>query len=139
MKRSIVAVLSMIGLALALLATAAPATAASRFIGFDGYETRCLDAGFKLCLYYNSGTAGAYWGTNVSVSDIGTRRFGTAGAGNGQLIKNNAASMMCGYTTPNRCTSYFNSGFLGNSDWMYWGQKGNLYYTYNDEAAVRIS
>lgn len=140
MKKPFALLIAAAGLALTLLATVAtPASAATRHVGYDGFESRCYATGHRLCLYYNSGNLGAYWGTSSNVSDIGTRRYGTVGAGQGQLVKNNAASMMCGFSTPNRCTVYFHSDHVGNSDWMYWGQIGNLYYTYNENASVKIT
>ena len=139
MKRTLLAITAAIGLAVTGLALAGPASASSRHVGITGYEARCDNAGWRLCLYYNSGLLGSYWGTNKSVSNLAGITFNTAGNGRGQAVKNNAASMMCGLLTPNKCTVYFNSGYAGNTDWMYWGEIGNLYYTYNEDGAVKIT
>lgn len=55
------------------------------------------------------------------------------------LVGAGSASAACGYSTPTRCTSYFNSGFVGDSDWMNWGEVGRLVNTYNENASVKIT
>jgi surface antigen len=72
------------------LAVSAPAQAASR----DGV----CDSG-EFCLYYNSGNAGAVSDHTSSLADYGAAQpacyeFKGSGAGRGQCVKNNAASVL---------------------------------------------
>ncbi len=125
---------------LSAFAVAAPANAvvAGHKIGASGYETRCRQSGYKLCLYYQSGMSTAYWGTTASVRDLtGYKFFSGTGTGAGQNVENNAAAMVC-MSAPTGCCSYDGSGFGGNYDWEYPLQKGVLFYTWNNEASVKV-
>ena len=121
------------------LAIPASANAAGHYIGTDGAEARCNASPYLLCLYYSTFSS-AYWGTSGNDTNLGDNHFfsGT-GSGAGQVVRNNAARMHCDYYVPNQCFSYYNTNYGGNYDWEYWHDIGTLYFTWNDEASVKIT
>ncbi|TPG17221.1 peptidase inhibitor family I36 protein [Pedococcus bigeumensis] len=113
--------------------TAAPAQAAAR----DGI---CQSGEF--CLYYNSDNAGSVSDFTTSIDDYGASQpecyeFKGAGAGQGQCVKNNAASVW--NRTSGSVTVFYNSGYSGDSQSFASGAKGNLNATLkNDNAGHRL-
>ena len=120
--------------AAALLSSGAgPAHAAAR----DGH---CDDGEF--CYFYNSDNQGSVSDFTSSVPDYGTTQpgcydFKGDGAGKGDCIKNNAASVW--NRTSGDVTVYFNTGYDGATDVIDKGFKGNLNSTlYNENASHRL-
>jgi len=125
-----------IGVAVAALAAAgftalasAPASAAAR----DGV----CDSG-EFCYYYNSDNAGSISDFTGSIADYGTTQpscydYKGAGSGQGQCIKNNAASVWNRSSATVRV--YFNSGYGGASQDFAAGAKGNLNSTLKNNNA----
>lgn len=110
----------------ALLTGLAPAASAGEHDGgCDGLE---------LCLYYNSGQAGAMHDFRYRISDFAPYRFLGSGNGSGLSVKNNAASARNrdGYFT---ARVYFNSGYAGPADDVAPLTARNLGDTYNDNAS----
>ncbi|GGL26647.1 peptidase inhibitor family I36 protein [Phycicoccus endophyticus] len=121
-KRLLAGAATAAAVAAPLLATAAPAQAAAR----DG---SCNSGEF--CYYYNSGNAGSVSDFAGSVGDYGTTQpgcyeFKGAGAGKGQCIKNNAASVW--NRTGKKVRVYYNSGYDGSNHYQDFapGAKKNL-------------
>jgi hypothetical protein len=135
--------LSAVATGAALASTLAPAgaaNAATRHVGtIAGVEARCNSSVYTLCLYYNSGANTAYWGTNVNVEDLAGRTFfsGT-GAGSGQAVKNNAAAASCDLLSTGKCWVFFNSNYGGDADYLNGQETGRLFYTYNEDASVKV-
>jgi hypothetical protein len=128
-----------IGLA-AALTPAGAASAATRHVGtIAGVETRCNNSPYWLCLYYNSSARTGYWGTSTDVSDLAGETFlsGT-GAGSGQAVKNNAAAASCDLPATGKCWVFFNHGYAGNADYLNGQETGQLSYTYNEDASVKV-
>ena len=134
------AVAAAVGLATAL-APAGVANAASHHVGtISGVETRCNSSVYTLCLYYNSNAATAYWGTSSNVSNLVNETFfGGTGAGSGQGVKNNAAAASCDLLSSGKCYIFFNSNYGGNYDYLNGQETGKLYYTYNEDASVKVA
>ncbi|MFB6947093.1 peptidase inhibitor family I36 protein [Streptomyces sp. NPDC060286] len=90
----------------------------------------------KFCLYYNSNLGGSYSALGASDPDLAGRTFTSAGAGQGQGVKNNAASAwnntLCGAVV------FYNSNYGGPYDKFLNGQHFNLVNTYNQNASVRF-
>lgn len=113
--------------------TAAPAQAAAR----DGI---CQSGEF--CLYYNSDHLGSVSDFTTSIDDYGATQpecyeFKGAGAGQGQCVKNNAASVW--NRTGGSVTVFYNSGYSGDSQTFASGAKVNLNATLkNDNASHRL-
>jgi hypothetical protein len=128
--------------AAAVLGVTGPANAvASHHIGNAGFEARCNDSPYLLCQYWYHGmNTGAYWGTTGNDANlIDNHFFSGTGQGAGEVVKNNATAMHCDFFVPNKCYSYFNSNYGGNFDWEWWQEIGTLYYTWNDNASVKIT
>jgi hypothetical protein len=105
------------------------------------------ESAFKYAIYYNSNHGGAYRNIGYSVYDFADERIGGSsqgglqplnfchgGNGNGQGIKNNAASVKNKHTTYYAVT-YFNSGYKGSADWVGPSVGRNLSVTYNENAS----
>jgi hypothetical protein len=131
-----VALATMLGI-VGALAVVAPASAGTSYVGTDGSENRCNSL-FKSCLYYSTYSS-AYWPTSGGDSDLGNNYFysGT-GTGAGVKVRNNAARMFCYYGVSQQCQSYYSPGYTGSMDWMFYGQIGQLNYTWNDEASMKV-
>ncbi|MEV7237285.1 peptidase M23 [Streptomyces sp. NPDC051020] len=87
-----------------------------------------------LCLHYNSNNAGSHTGFVSSVSNQVGYTFKSAGAGQGQALKNNAASVQ-NWDHSRDAAVYFNSGYSGNYDLALAWTGGNLAATYNNNAS----
>jgi hypothetical protein len=122
------------------LALPTPAQAASRFVGVDAQEGRCRTHPTALaCFYFNFFDQG-YWGTAGPDGNLGDNRyFAGTGQGSGQIVRNNSRKLHCDFAVANICESFFSPNLTGNDDWMFWGQVGELFFTWNDNASVRIS
>src|SRR6478735_6476252 len=112
-----------------VLATSTPAFAASR----DGV----CDSG-EFGYYYNSDNAGSIPDFTTSIDDYGTSQpdcyeFKGAGNGQGQCIKNNAASVW--NRTGQTVTVYYNTGYAGATQTIAAGAKVNLNATLKNENA----
>jgi hypothetical protein len=125
--------LALVGTALAMttsiLSIASPASAADR-------NGKC-DSG-EFCYYYNSGNAGSISDFDESIEDYGATQpscyeFKGDGNGEGQCIKNNAASVW--NRTGKTVKVYFNSDFGGASQSFASGDKGNLNATLKNNNA----
>jgi murein DD-endopeptidase MepM/ murein hydrolase activator NlpD len=133
-RRGLVAlvVAAVIGAA-TVIAGAAPAQAATARNGV------CESGEF--CLYYNSDTSGSLSDFAGSISDYGSSsgcyKFVSAGAGQGQCVKNNAASAW--NRTGRYVTVFYNSGYSGPIDNFSPGADANLRaYLKNENAAHLI-
>ncbi|MFC4336359.1 peptidase inhibitor family I36 protein [Salininema proteolyticum] len=136
MRRTSIALLAAITLAaqiLGLAVSATPAAAADR----DG---TCESGEF--CYYFNSDNQGSVSDFTDSVSDYGTSQpscydFKGAGSGQGECIKNNAASVWNRSSTTVRV--YYNTGHGGSYQDVAPGYKGQLNSTlYNNNASHRF-
>jgi len=133
------AVATAAGIAAALMPAVA-ANAAGHHVGtIAGVESRCNSSAYTLCLYYNSSTTTAYWGTSSNVSNlVNDTFFSGTGAGSGQAVKNNAAAASCDLLSSGKCYIFFNSNYGGNYDYLNGQETGQLYYTYNEDASVKV-
>ncbi|WP_327735236.1 peptidase inhibitor family I36 protein [Streptomyces nojiriensis] len=87
------------------------------------------------CLYYNSNQAGARWFTDGDVPNLAGEIFTTWANGEGELVKNNAASTQ---NASNYCYRvYYNSNYAGPYDTVQAHSSRNLVNTYNNNASVR--
>ncbi|MCM0676612.1 hypothetical protein NCC78_18245 [Micromonospora phytophila] len=136
-RRSTAALIATMLSIVGALAVISPASAGNAYIGVDGRESRCNNNS-RSCLYYST-LSSAYWATTGGDSDLGNNYFASGtGSGAGQRVRNNAARMSCYYGVAQQCQSYFSPGYTGSMDWMFWGQTGQLYYTWNDEASMKV-
>lgn len=123
-------------LAAAVIAT----TALTGVAGADTVGTMAARDGkcdnLEFCLYYNSNYAGSVSDHDEQVSDFAPYVFKGAGAGQGQGVKNNAASA-CNNTGRYTARVYYNSGFKGVYDDIPPRTCRNLSKTYNDNASFR--
>lgn len=133
-RRALLALIAaaVMGAALSLAGTA-PAQAATARNGV------CESGEF--CLYYNSDTQGSVSDFAGSISNYGTGsscyEFKGSGAGQGQCVKNNAASAW--NRTGRYVTVFYNSGYSGPIDNFSPGASANLRpYLKNDNAGHRI-
>ncbi len=118
-----------LALTLSALSFAGPASAAGR----DG---QCQSGEF--CYYYNSNEAGSVSDFTDSLDDYGTTQpscyeFKGAGSGQGQCIKNNAASVWNRSSKTVRV--YYNSNFAGAYQSVAAGAKANLNATLKNNNA----
>ena len=128
-RRAAAGLLAAVGIAASLVAIAPGAQAADR----DGI---CQSGEF--CLYYNSDHAGSVSDFTGSIADYGATQpdcyeFKGAGAGQGQCVKNNAASVW--NRTGGTVTVFYNSDFGGASQSFAAGAKVNLNATLKNENA----
>jgi len=134
------AMASAVGVTAALMPAGVAANAAGRHVGtIAGVERRCNASRYTLCLYYNSSTTTAYWGTSGNVSNlVNARFFSGTGAGSGLGVKNNAAAASCDLLSSGKCYVFFNSNYSGNYDYLNGQETGKLSYTYNENASVKV-
>jgi len=118
---------------------ASPAEAVnSHVVGHPGYEQRCLNDQYNVCLYYNTNyTQDAYWGIYFQEPDLGTQYFlPFTGAGSNQIVKNNSNFMFCTIYNPGLCVSYRGTGWTGDYDYESYNNIGQLWYTINRNASI---
>jgi murein DD-endopeptidase MepM/ murein hydrolase activator NlpD len=109
----------------ATLAISAPAQAAVA-------QNGVCESG-EFCLYYNSDRTGSLSDFTGSIADYGTYKFKSAGAGQGQLVKNNAASVR--NLTFGAVTVFYNSNYAGSSQTIAPGAAVNLNTTLKNQNA----
>lgn len=91
------------------------------------------------CLYYNSNYGGSYHKFDYGdVANLAGYNFTSPGSGQGQTVKNNAASGRNGFAYVN-VRVYFNSNYSGPSDYFTPGVGKNLVNTYNENASIAMS
>ncbi|WP_026925175.1 peptidase inhibitor family I36 protein [Glycomyces arizonensis] len=134
-RRGMLALVLAVALGAALgLAATSPAQAATARNGV------CESGEF--CLYYNSDTEGSVSDFSGSISNYGASQpscyeFKGPGSGQGQCVKNNAASAW--NRTGRYVTVFYNSGYKGAIDNFSPGSSANLRaYLKNDNAGHRI-
>lgn len=129
LKKSLVAVLPLVAALASIVPISTPASAAP--------GTSC-NPGTYGCMrfFYNSNRAGSHTYFNANVSDLAPYTFLTSGNGQGQGIKNNAASVLNNAST--FMTIYYNSGYAGPCDTVdSWSVADQLNHTYNQNASFR--
>lgn len=131
------AAMAVLAVSATLAVSPAPASAASSYVGVTGAESRCANHPTALvCFYYNYWDQ-AYWGTSVDDSNLGNNYyFSGTGQGSGQVVRNNSRKIHCDYYVAYACVSYYSPNYTGNYDYLYWGEVGELNYTWNDNASV---
>lgn len=87
----------------------------------------------EFCLYYNSDHGGSLSDFTGSISDYGSYTFKSGGSGQGQNVKNNAASVW--NRTSAVVTVFYKSGYAGAIDSISTGSKVNLKSTLKNENA----
>lgn len=113
----------------ALAVTTTPASAASgNGVCESGYGSG------ELCLYYNSNLQGSMRDFFYEVRDFAGYRYLTPGAGQGQYVKNNAASAW-NRDTLDTARIFYNRNFMGPADDVRPGTWRNLGDTKNDNAS----
>jgi hypothetical protein len=128
-RKSLAVAGTALAVTMSILSVASPASAASR--------NGTCDSG-EFCYYYNSDFAGSVSDFTESIEDYGTTQptcyeFKGAGNGQGQCIKNNAASVW--NRTSSTVKVYFNSDFGGASQSFAAGAKANLNATLKNNNA----
>lgn len=96
----------------------------------------------EFCLYWGLGRTGSVSDFNGSIPDYGNSQptcyeFKGPGTGQGECVKNNAASAW-NRTTANTVTVYFNSGYGGSSDVFTPGQAKDLNNTFLENASHKF-
>ncbi|MEV8100625.1 peptidase inhibitor family I36 protein [Kitasatospora sp. NPDC085879] len=89
------------------------------------------------CLFYNSNEQGSHFVVSQSIPDLAGYTFNSPGNGQGQHVKNNAASAV-----DNSCLTvwvYYNSNYSGPSDMFNYHEAANLDNTYNENASVKYA
>ncbi|MGI5146824.1 peptidase inhibitor family I36 protein [Plantactinospora sp. CA-294935] len=108
------------------LVVAVPAGPASAAVARNGI----CEAG-EFCLYYNSDLGGSVSDFNTSIEDYGASQptcyeFRGPGAGQGQCVKNNAASAWNRRSGSGSVIVYYNSGWEGYAQLIFNGSWENL-------------
>lgn len=99
-------------------------------------NSSCRAHGWEYCLYYQQNQGGAYWGTNQRTFGTITATFPNNGAGHGQPVRNNAASMVDNTQTCN-VTTWVYPNYVGDFNWLWPTFWGNLTPTlHNNEASI---
>jgi Peptidase inhibitor family I36 len=133
------------GLAMAAMASlgvglaAGPASASGNIDGW--HPTGCHNYGEYYCLWYSPYGEGAGWGSSASSTDIISATFGniSGGAGQGQPVRNNAASMSNG-TLHCHVTTWVDPHEQGAYNWLDADWGGNLTSQLrNNEASININ
>ncbi|MFI1566865.1 hypothetical protein ACH4ZX_28100 [Streptomyces sp. NPDC020490] len=138
MNRKAAGALLAVGMAVgAMPLVASPAQAASKYVGTNGNESRCYSKGYYVCFYYSTWSE-AYWGGFNDNANLGDNYFKSGtGSGAGQVVRNNSRKIQCDSWAVS-CESYYSPSYAGNFDYLYGGERGELYYTWNNNASVRI-
>ncbi|MEV4613530.1 peptidase inhibitor family I36 protein [Kitasatospora sp. NPDC049258] len=95
----------------------------------------CPDS--KFCLFYNSNEQGSHLAISTNVRDLAGYTFTSPGNGQGQHVKNNAASAVSNVCMTVRV--YYNSNYSGPMDMFNYRNAANLVNTYNENASVRFA
>ncbi len=96
------------------------------------YDGVCGDYD-AVCLYWDSNQQGSVYDSDSYAWDLAGTKFIGAGAGQGQLVKNNAASAR--NNTDCWLKVYYDEGYSGAVDWIAPHSAANLHYTWNNEAS----
>lgn len=132
---------------IAVVSSTTSATAASFNVtgrGGLGAQANCEPR--LLCLYYD-GPSSAMWsiaqgnlGATYGVADLTGKTFNAGGTeGRGHNVINNANAMACSSWAA-ICRAYYDQNYFGNYDYLPNGYTaGDLYYTWNNEASVRVT
>jgi Peptidase inhibitor family I36 len=120
-------------------ATAQPATSTnidSVYHNGDNGTFACGPKGYAwdYCLWYGPNYTGAEWGSKVSSYKTITATFPDNGTGEGQPVRDNAASMG-NSTTGCNVTTWYSPGFTGPFNWLDAGWTGNLTASLRDNEA----
>ncbi|WP_405009897.1 peptidase inhibitor family I36 protein [Kitasatospora sp. NBC_01539] len=91
----------------------------------------------KFCLFYNSNQQGSHFTMSTSISDLAGYTFTSSGNGQGQHVKNNAASAVSNVCVTVRV--YYNSNYSGPVDMFNYRNAANLVNTYNENASVKFA
>lgn len=118
------------------LAAAAIATTAFSGVASADAPRNGVCENLEFCLYYNSNYAGSVSDFGERVSDFAPYVFKGPGAGQGQTVKNNAASA-CNQTGRYTARVYYNSGYKGVYDDIPPRSCRNLSKTYNENASFQ--
>jgi hypothetical protein len=95
----------------------------------------CPESAF--CLFYNSYEQGSHMVVRDSIPNLAGYIFTSSGNGQGQPVKNNAASAVS-----NVCMTVwvnYYSNYSGPSDMFNYRNAGNLINTYNENASVKFA
>ena len=95
---------------------------------------------YYFCLYYHTNATGGRFAdaTYAAISNLSGYTF-SGSDGDGQPVRNNAASVQNGSTYCN-VGIWYGTDFTGNSNWLNPGKGGNLTsYLANKEASIAIS
>ncbi|BFV55035.1 peptidase inhibitor family I36 protein [Kitasatospora sp. CMC57] len=91
----------------------------------------------QFCLFYNSNEQGSHMVVRSSIPDLAGYTFTSPGNGQGQHVKNNAASAVS-----NVCMTVwvnFYSNYGGPRDMFNYRNAANLVNTYNENASVKFA
>lgn len=119
---------------------AAAALATSAFAGVAGADVGAQTArngkceNLEFCFYYNSDQKGSVSDHEDAVADLAPYVFKSPGAGQGQVVKNNAASA-CNNMGRYSVRVYYNSNHDGPYDTIPPRTCRNLKVTYNENAS----
>lgn len=91
----------------------------------------------KFCLFYNSNEQGSHIAMSSNIRDLAGYTFTSPGNGQGQHVKNNAASAVSNVCMTVRV--YYNSNYSGPMDMFNYRNAANLVNTYNENASVRFA
>ncbi|GAA4235410.1 hypothetical protein GCM10022254_42670 [Actinomadura meridiana] len=141
------------GAAIALSAAGSLLTAAPAYAGYslkiDTWGSWGQPCGKYYCLYYSQGLWNASWRPSSKVdNDLGGNKFSDSGsfgsAGDGKVVRNNAASMG-NHTSNCQVTTYIYPHLTGDGNYLNRGYAGNLtegnsyYHLRNNEASITIN
>ena len=91
----------------------------------------------KFCLFYNSNEQGSHIAMSSNIRDLAGYTFTSPGNGQGQNVKNNAASAVSNVCMTVRV--YYNSNYSGPMDMFNYRNAANLVNTYNENASVMFA
>lgn len=91
------------------------------------------------CLYYSPNAKGAslgYQHADADIHNLGNYRYANDGAGHGQVVRNNAASV----EDVSDCNVgiWYSPDFQGDSEWLNPWMGGNLTFLRNNEASISV-
>jgi hypothetical protein len=115
-----------------------PASAATYNVSTYISAEPCAPA---ICLHYRLWAEGGRYIARENHYEFTHHSFASyAGMSNrdgvGEAIRNNAASI--NNKSSRRATVYYSPGYGGNSDYINAGYAGNLHYTSNNNASIRV-
>ncbi|WP_017605822.1 peptidase inhibitor family I36 protein [Nocardiopsis alkaliphila] len=137
-SRTLSALLAVV-FAAALLGVAGTAQAAQRNI--NGWVSQEPCTAGAVCVHYRTWAEGSQTTQTSHHREYTTLKFQFCGCTSGaqgmnQLVRNNAASM--NNRSNKIARMYYSPNYGGNQDVLSPGMAGNLYYTANDNASLRV-